>query len=101
MSRKPSKREMQLERFVIDAAGYIRWALEHNERMGAIGATLGHDIGGLVTHDKVMLPRVTGYARFLIDKDAAVPLPCIKVEVRGGIAYCDDPRVEIIDHDNR
>jgi len=23
----------------------------------------------------------------------------IKVEVRGGIAYCDDPRVEIIDHD--
>ncbi|MBE3145013.1 MAG: hypothetical protein IMZ61_14010 [Planctomycetes bacterium] len=24
----------------------------------------------------------------------------IKVEVRGGVAYCDDPRVEIIDYDN-
>lgn len=24
----------------------------------------------------------------------------ITVEVHGGIAYCDDPRVEIIDHDN-
>lgn len=26
--------------------------------------------------------------------------PTILVEVLGGIAYCDDPRVEIIDHDN-
>ena len=25
----------------------------------------------------------------------------IIVTVEGGIAYCDDPRVEIIDHDNR
>ena len=25
----------------------------------------------------------------------------IKVHVRGGVAYCDDARVEIIDHDNR
>ena len=25
----------------------------------------------------------------------------ITVEVQGGVAYCDDPRVEIIDHDNR
>jgi hypothetical protein len=24
----------------------------------------------------------------------------IKVEVLGGVAYCDDPRVKIIDHDN-
>ena len=24
----------------------------------------------------------------------------IIVEVRGGVAYCDDPHVEIIDHDN-
>lgn len=25
----------------------------------------------------------------------------IVVEVRGGVAYCDDPRVQIIDHDNK
>jgi len=25
----------------------------------------------------------------------------ITVDVSGGVAYCDDPRVEIIDHDNR
>jgi hypothetical protein len=25
----------------------------------------------------------------------------IIVEVRGGVAYCNDPRVEIIDHDNK
>ena len=24
----------------------------------------------------------------------------IIIDVRGGVAYCDDPRVEIIDHDN-
>ena len=25
----------------------------------------------------------------------------IIVEVQGGVAYCDDPRIEIIDHDNQ
>ena len=27
------------------------------------------------------------------------PMSKIKVNVQGGVAYCDDPRVEIIDHD--
>lgn len=32
--------------------------------------------------------------------DRPNPLAKIRVEVSGGVASCDDPRVEIIDHDN-
>ena len=31
----------------------------------------------------------------------AIDVDKIIIEVHGGVAYCDDPRVEIIDHDNR
>lgn len=36
----------------------------------------------------------------LSPEEAGIIPEKIKVEVRGGIAYCDDERVEIIDHDN-
>lgn len=39
--------------------------------------------------------------RFLKDLVLALASNKIIVEVQGGVAYCDDPRVEIIDHDNR
>lgn len=39
-------------------------------------------------------------ARMLLDEAEDHKLERILVEVRGGVAYCDDPRVEIIDHDN-
>ena len=38
--------------------------------------------------------------KFLKDLVLALIPSKITVEVRGGVAYCDDPRVEIIDHDN-
>lgn len=31
--------------------------------------------------------------------DDVEPFENIEVHVRGGVAYCDDPRVKIIDHD--
>jgi len=45
-------------------------------------------------------------AGFIIDVDARIKLLTklkgkIRVDVRGGVAYCDDPCVEIVDHDNR
>ena len=39
--------------------------------------------------------------KFLKDLVLALIPSKITVEVQGGVAYCDDPRVEIIDHDNR
>jgi len=35
------------------------------------------------------------------DADGIGQSDLIRVEVRGGVAYCDDPRVTIIDHDNQ
>ena len=47
-------------------------------------------------------------ARYIIRLDgqpeivrAPTPAKRITVHVRGGVAYCDDPAVRIIDHDNR
>lgn len=34
-------------------------------------------------------------------KETATEIKSIKVEVRGGVAYCDHPDVEIIDYDDR
>ena len=34
------------------------------------------------------------------DRIAQILSDNIVVEVRGGVAYCNDPRVKIIDHDN-
>lgn len=39
--------------------------------------------------------------RTLTEKELTEPEKKIKVEVRGGAAYCDDPRVEIVDYDNQ
>ena len=58
-----SKREETLERFIIDAFGFIRWCMDNDKSSSLIGSTLVHDISGLVNDDETFSPRVTGYAK--------------------------------------
>ena len=50
------------EKFVRDAAAFIRFALRNNLPSTTILGTLIHDIGGLEREEECFLPRVDGYA---------------------------------------
>ena len=52
--------------------------------------------GGSKIHS--MCPVTEGRTCFILEEAPKTEAQII-VEVRGGIAYCDDPRVKIIDHD--
>lgn len=48
-----SEREQLLERFLIDARGFIQWAFDNKQ-----------DPSGLANRDCCFSPRVTNYAKF-------------------------------------
>lgn len=51
------------ERFVRDAAAYVRWALAHDISGMNIVKNLAHDLRGMEGSDEGFTPRVTGFAR--------------------------------------
>jgi len=56
------------QQFVNDLGGYIYWAMDNNIPKEDILLNLAHDIGGAIKEDKFMLPRTTGYGKYLPNK---------------------------------